>query len=106
MMSAESEREVAEGRQYQGVDEQIIYTLTTTNFGSTPTGVTMVVKDTSDDDTDVTTDVTTGSTSVASDVITLKTIKSLTANHLYRVEVKFTSGSNIFEPYFYIKAET
>lgn len=98
-------REVAEGVQLQGVDEQIVYTLTTTNWGSSPTSVSMVVKDESSADTDVTSTVTSGSISVSGNVITLKTIKSLTVNHSYRVEVQFTSGSNVFEAFFRIKAE-
>lgn len=98
-------REVSEGPQVQGVDEELNFTITTTNWGSNPSSVTMVVKDASNSDADVTNDVTSGSTSVSGDVITLKTILDLTAGHRYRVEVKFTSGGSIFEPYFYIRAE-
>jgi len=98
-------REVSEGQQVQGEDEEIVYTITTTNWGSSPSSVSMVVKDASNSDTDVTDDVTTGSISTSGDIITLKTISSLTAEHRYRVEVKFTSGSSIFETYFWIRAE-
>jgi hypothetical protein len=35
----------------------------------------------------------------------LPVLKSLTAGNVYRVEVKFTSGSNVYEPYFDILAE-
>jgi len=98
-------REVVESPLRQGADEQIIYTLTTTPWGSTPTSPSMVVKDLSDGDTDVTDDVTTGSISTDGDVLTLKTIKSLTAGHEYRVEVKFTAGSSVWEPVFIIQAE-
>lgn len=97
-------REVAEGIQYQGEDEEIVYTISTTNFGSDPSDVSVVVKDVTDDDTDVTDDVTTGDPSVFGDVITLPTISGLTANNLYRVDIKFSSGSNVFEPYFMIEA--
>lgn len=100
-----SKLEVAEGTQYQGADEELVYTLTTTKFGSTPSSVTVTVKDLTANWKDVTSDVTSGSTSIASDVITLPTVKSLTPDHTYRVEVKFTSGSSIFEPYFIIEAE-
>jgi len=98
-------REVVQSPLYQGADEQIIYTLTTTPWGSTPTSQTMVVKDVSADLADVTATVTTGSMSVSGDVITLSTIKSLTAGSKYRVEVKFTAGGSIWEPYFIIEAE-
>jgi len=100
-----TKREVAEGQQDQGVDEEIIYTITTTKWGSNPTAVSMVVKDRTNAHEDVTDQVTEGSMSVSGDAITLKTIKSLTEGHRYRVEVKFSSGGNVFEPYLYIKAE-
>lgn len=100
-----TKREVAEGLLRQGVDEQIAYTITTTNWGSSPTTTSMVVKDETLNFTDVTATVASGSTSVAGDVITLPIIKLLTAGHIYRAEVKFTSGGNVFECYFRIKAE-
>jgi len=101
-------REVVEGIQYQGVDEQIYYAITTTPWGTSPHTVSMVVKDENAHFADVTSTVSTGSASVAGSVITLPIIKSLTditSGHFYRVEVKFTSGSNIFECYFRIQAE-
>jgi len=100
-----NEREVAEGQQKQGVDEEITYTITTTKWGSNPTAVSMVVKDRTNAHEDVTDQVTTGSISVSGDVITLKTIKSLELDHRYRSEIKFSSGGHVFECYFYIKAE-
>lgn len=98
-------REVVESPLYQGADEQIIYTLTTTPWGSTPTSPALVVKDVSDDNTDVTATVTTGSFSTAGDVLTLPTIKSLTAGSRYRADIKFTAGGSIWDPYFIINAE-
>lgn len=98
-------REVSEGQQIQGVDEEIIYTITTTNWTSNPASPSMVVKDVTLDNGLVTGDVTSGSMSVSADIITLKTIKSLVEAHRYRVEVKFSAGGNVFEPYFYIRAE-
>ena len=98
-------REVKESPLYQGADEQIVYTLTTTPWGSTPTSTSMVVKDMSADLADVSATVTTGSMSTSGDVVTLSTIKSLTAGSRYRVEVKFTAGGSIWEPYFIIEAE-
>ena len=98
-------REVVESPLYQGADEQIIYTLTTTPWGSTPTSEAIVVKDVSNDLADVTATVTSGAFSTSGDVLTLPTIKSLTAGSRYRVEVKFTAGGSIWEPYFIIEAE-
>ncbi len=99
-------REVREGPQPQGVDEQIPYTLTTTPWGSTPTSPSMVVKDLTNAGEDVTATVAPdGSIGTSGDVLTLKTIKLLKAGHEYRVEVKFTSGGKVLEPFFIIKAE-
>lgn len=99
-------REVKEGIQLQGVDEIIAYTITTTNWGSTPTSPSVVVKDTSDSNTDVTSTVMNpNSPSVAGDVITLSALDTLTVDHVYRVEVKFVTGGNTLECFFLVKAE-
>jgi len=102
---AQDLREIVESPQYQGEDEEIVYALTTTNFGSAPTDPAVVVKDVTDGgNTDVTATVTTGAASVFGDIITLPKILDLTAGNFYRVEVMFTSGSNLFESFFYIRA--
>ncbi len=90
--------EVAEGMRYQTTDEQLIYKVTTTNWGTSPgTLVVAVYNGTAD----VTSTVMPTNTPTASgDVITLSPLKSLSNGYVYRVEVKFTSGSNIFECYF------
>ncbi len=98
-------REVKEGMQVQGEDEQIAYSITTTPWGSDPSSVVVVVKDESADFADVTDTVTSGSASANGDIITTPIIKSLTAGRTYRVEVKFASGANVFECYFRIRAE-
>jgi len=96
-------REVVEGIQYQGVDEEIVYTVTTTNWGSSPTNPSVVVKQ---DGADVTSTVMpVNSPSAAGDVITLSPLKSLTAGKEYRVEVQFQTGSNVWEPYFRVIGE-
>lgn len=97
-------REVEQGLQTQGVDEALAYTVTTTNWGSSPTSTSAKIYDTSDD-SDKTTTCMTGSTSVAGDVITLPVIDSLAAGTEYRVEVKFTTDSTEWECYFIIQAE-
>lgn len=98
-------REVSEGKRYQGVDEQIVYTLTTTPWGSTPTSVSVAAFDVTNNEATVTSTVLSGSAAVSGDVITLPTVKSLTLGHIYRIEVKFTSGSSIFEAFFYVEAQ-
>lgn len=98
-------REAKEGVQPQGVDERIAYTLTTTPWGSTPTGVAVSVTDDADGSTVTSTVMPTNSPSVAGDVITLSLLRSLTAGHVYRVDVQFTCSGNLFEAYFRVRAE-
>lgn len=104
MSVTHSPREIIEGAQHQGKDESIVYSLDTTNWGASPGSLSMVVIDTSTD-ADVTAVVTTGSVTAVGNIITLKTLTSLTSGITYRVEVKFTIGSNIFEAYFYVIGE-
>ena len=98
-------REVTQGKLYQGVDEQIVYSLTTTNWASSPTSPSVKAYDASDGYTDVTATVLSGSASVAGDVITLPKVKSLTLGHLYRIEVQFTVAgvATPFEAYVQIE---
>lgn len=100
-------REVKESPMTQGVDEQIAYKLTTTPWGSSPSAPSCVVYDITDGTrTDVTATVMPTNAPVAlADEITLSLLKSLTANHLYRVEIKFTCSGNVFEAYANINAE-
>ena len=100
-------REIKEGVQYQGEDEEITYTLTTTPWGSTPSSTSAAIFSISGDTlTDVTTGAMSGATSVSGDVITLPAIASLTDGARYRVEVKFTVSGNVFEAYAFIYCET
>lgn len=99
-------REVKEGTLSQGVDEQVYYKLTTTPWGSTPTSIAVTAYSLSAGaHTDVTSTVLSGSASATGDVITLPKMASLTLGTLYRVEVKFTVSSNVFEAFFYVQAE-
>jgi len=98
-------REVREGVQFQGEDEQVVYTITTTPWGTAPSAVAVVVKDETAAFADVTASVTSGSASVSGDVITTPKIQGLSAGRTYRVEVKFTSGANVMECYFKLRAE-
>lgn len=102
---AQNSREVAEGIQYQGEDETIIYTLDVSAVGSNPTSTSVVVKDTVNGTSVTATTMPTGSTSVAGNVITLPALKSLTADILYRVEVKYSVSGNVLESYFYVQGQ-
>lgn len=101
------DRRVAEGMQYQGADEQIVYSLTTTNWGSSPSSPSVKAYDIGDGHKDVSSTVLDGSPSVVGDVITLPKVKSLTAGHRYRIEVQFTigTGATPFEAYIVIAAQ-
>ena len=95
--------EVQEGTRYQSDDENIVYTITTTNRVTSPSSPTAVVYDVGTD-TDVSSTVMpSGSHSVSGDIITLKGLTALTAGHTYRVEVKYTAGSSTYENYFIVK---
>ncbi len=100
-------RHVKEGTQHQGVDEQIVYTITTTPWGSTPTSPTSKIFSYSSTGvfSDTTSTNMTGSCSVAGDIISLPLIKSLVADTNYRVETQFTISGNLFECYFNIQGE-
>ena len=99
-------REITEGRQTQGEDETIVYTLTTTPWGSSPGSLSAKIYSVSGDTyTDVTATNMTGSASATNDVITLPAVHSLAAGTLYRVEVVFTCSGNTFEAYAEIMGE-
>lgn len=101
-------REIVEGRQEQGVEEEITYTVTVPASWGTPTG-TPTVKVYSFID-NVYADVTTtvmpvGSGSILGQVITLPELKSLTLGVIYRIEIKFnTSEGDTLEPYVWMLA--
>jgi len=95
--------EVSEGTQYQSPDEQLVYSITTTPWGSTPDPVVIAAYD-EYTNTDVTSTVIPGDESVTGDVITLPALKALTLGHSYRIDVKFTDDdSNVWECYFIVK---
>ncbi len=105
-MTSADIREVAEGRQYQGEDEIVVYTVDVTNVGSSPTAVSVAVFDTSQEELDVTaTAMPVNSPAVVANVITLSPLRALVAPHIYRVEIKFTVGGNVLEHYFTVKGQ-
>ena len=102
-----SERQLQPFRVFQGVDERIARAVTVTEWGSTPTSVTVVAWDiTTTPWTNASTSVLTGNVSVVGDVITTPLIGGLTAGKVYRIEITFTvSSGNTFQPYFLVTAE-
>lgn len=88
-------RRIKESPIWQGVDETIAYTLTTTPWASSPTSPTVVIKNSAGTDVSLTT--LTGSATVSGDVITTPYIHGLTAGEQYRLEIKWTVGSNVYE---------
>jgi hypothetical protein len=96
--------EVKEGQQLQSADEEIAYSITTTPWGSSPATISAKAFDIDQGETDVTTTVfPTNTPTAVGDVITLSALKALTKGRTYRVEVKFTAGGQVFEPYFYVR---
>jgi hypothetical protein len=92
-----NDRQIIESPLYQGEDERIPYTLTTTPWGSSPTSPAVVVKLESDLSDVTATVIPSGSASVAGDVITLPIIRNLTTGVRYRLEIQFTIGTRIQE---------
>lgn len=96
-------RAVKESPISQGADEQIAYTLTTTPWGSTPTSVACTIYTAAG--TNVSSTNLSGVVGVVGDVITTPIVTGLTAGTTYRLEIKFTSSGNVFEPYCIIVCE-
>lgn len=97
--------EVAEGLQYQTSDERLAHKITTTNWVSDPTSPAVVAYDEEDNSIVTSTVYNPNSPQASGDVITLSLLKSLTIGHTYRIEVKFTVGSNIYECFFRVKCK-
>ncbi len=97
-------RRTVESPLIQGENEQIIFSLTTTPWGSSPSSISVTLKS-YPDMTDVTSHCLNGSASVAGDVITLPILQSLTAGIKYRLAIKFTCSGNVFETWADITGE-
>lgn len=105
-MSVISKRAFQEREIVQGIDEEIPYSFDTTPWGGSPTSPVATVWDvTTSPKTDVTATVLPGGAVVNGSRIELAAVKALTANHRYRLEVRWTVGSTKLEPYVYINAE-
>jgi hypothetical protein len=99
-------REMNESGLGQGVDEELVYVLDVSPWGSGPTGVEVKVYDvTGGAYTDRSAAMLSGAASVAGDEITLPALSGVEANHRYRLEVKFTIGANTFEAWCLIMGE-
>ena len=99
-------REVNESGLSQGQDEELVYTLNVSPWGSGPTGVQAKIYDvTGGAYTDMSATMLAGAASVAGDEITLPALSGVVANHNYRLEIKFTIGSNTFEAWCSIEGE-
>lgn len=104
-MASINEREVQEGKQYQGVDEIISYTLDVTAVGSSPTTPTVVVKDVTNGTPVTSTVMPTNSPTVNGNVITLSPLGQLVSGITYRVEVLYHLDGNVLENYFVVFAQ-
>ena len=105
MMDASS-REITESPLWQGVDEEVAYTLTTTPWGSSPSNESVKLYSFDGSTfTDVTSTNLSGSASVSGDVITTPRVISLEADTKYRLEIKFTSGGNVYETWAWINGQ-
>lgn len=104
-----SVREIKEGNQEQGTEEEVNYTLTVPTTWGAPTGTPTVKAYSFDATTSAYTDVTatlipTGSATVLGQVISLPEIKAMTADVLYRIEVKFAcANGDVKEAYAWIQ---
>lgn len=97
-------RQVIEGAQVQGVDEAIVYSVSVLPVPSSV--ISVKVYDMTDSFTDVTSTVMpTGSATISGGTIVLPRLTALTEEHAYRVEVRYSDGTNTLEPYFLVRAE-
>ena len=96
-------RQTVPGQFWQGVDEEISYTIDVGNWDTTPTGASTVVKLGS---SDVSASVLSGTTVISGSLITTPCLTSLSAGQDYRVEVKFSSDGLLYECFFTVTGET
>lgn len=92
-------REVLEGRIEQGKDESIRYRITVDPAATSV--ISVQVFDVAALDTNIAATVMPdGNPTISGDEITLANLTGLTIDHTYRVEVRYTDGVNILEPWF------
>lgn len=104
-------REVKESPLTQGKDETVSYELTTTPWGSSPSSPVVTIIDVTNGGYTALTPaqmavvMPVNNPTVAGDVITLSPLLGLTVGKSYRVEVQFTTGGQVLEPYFIVIGE-
>ena len=99
-------REVTEGIQDQSSSEEIIYTITTTNWGSNPSSISAVAYEEGNSTAVTATVFPVNTPTAAEDVISLSPLKALTIGKTYRIEVKFTVSAQILECYFRVRCSS
>lgn len=97
-----TDRRAYPGQFYQGVDEEIAYTVNVGKWATAPTATCVVAKL---DGTDVSASVLSGNPSISGSLITTGCLTSLSAGEDYKVEVKFAQGGQIWECYFFVTGE-
>jgi len=102
---SQGSRRIAEGIQHQGEDEEVAYTLTTTNWGSSPSNVVVKAYHINNRYLEVSDTVLSGDASITGDVITLPKLGNLVEGNRYRVEVQFKTGTDLLEAYFVVEAQ-
>ena len=95
-------RQTDPGQFYQGVDEEIAYTVNTGNWAVSPTAACVVAKL---GGTDVSGSVLSGNPSISGSLITTGCLTSLSAGEDYRVEMKFAQDGQIWECFFFVTGE-
>jgi hypothetical protein len=99
-------REVVEGIQDQSSSEEVIYTITTTNWGSSPTSISAVAYEEGNTTAVTSTVFPVNTPTAVGDVISLSPLKSLTIGKTYRIEVIFTTSGQKLEPYFRVRCSS
>jgi hypothetical protein len=99
-------REVTEGIQDQSSSEEIVYSITTTNWGSDPSSVSVVAYEEGNSEPVTATVFPVNSPIIVDDVITLSPLKALTVGKTYRIEVKFTISLSVLECYFRVQCRS
>ena len=90
-MSTSKDLFAVESPKYVRVDEGVHWSLDTTNYGGSPTSVSVAVYDADDADTDVTSATMPGSATVSSDTIQLPEFQSADKGN-FRVMITFSNA--------------
>jgi hypothetical protein len=78
--------------------EAIVYSIATTEWGSSPSSVTMTLSDVTDPEpVDVSADCLSGTATVSGNVILLPAVKDLVKEHLYWLECEFDAEHEVLD---------